>query len=870
MSFTPILKMMERVVKYGDDSDSLLFHELLYAGEFITKITVAAYVALIEDDRDNHRYRCEHTLVRADGIGEWSKTISEICTGTTAQHLSASVFDVRRVFTERVGKGNWQYETVDTAQEVLVGVNREAEKIARRVNLCMWFTKFAELRNKTRGHGAPTPAKCAKLVPKLQKSIQLLIDNNPLFSQSWAYLHRNLSGKYNVVSLGGDESNFSRLKTAAAMTGENYPDGIYLWVEKPRFVSLLQSDLDVTDFFVPNGAFKGEKGTYELHSPITDDRRPGDAHPYLEPPSDRPPSETEGLGELDIIGNVFANLPAAPIGYVRRPQLEKEVKDEFTNNRHPIVTLVGRGGIGKTSLALAVLHEITNLDRYKVIVWFSARDIDLTETGPKVVKPKTLTEKDIAEEYKELTSPLGADSDNSTMAQHMRQSPHEGPILFVFDNFETVRNPIDLYRWIDTNIRLPNKAVITTRSRDFKADFPIEVSGMEYEEAKELIEKTATKLKIQNILNSEKVDQLIEGSNRHPYVIKILLGEMADSGKFNKPKVVMARKDNILDALFERTYSGLSPLANRIFLTLSGWRSFVPQLAVEAVLHWRNSDEDVDPKAAVDELVRMSLIERTVAEDETDFLEVPITAALFGNKKLEVSPYHELIRDDIQFLRDFGPTTKTSLKKGSYPRIQSIFKKISSQISENNVSMDGARPMLEFIADNYYQAWLLLADLENEAGNEPEDEAEYIRRFLEHSPKDEKAYQAWGRLAKLYRYRMGGVGGVVGSCSAFLSAADIREPELDEISSTANYVNSDREIINQMDAVQRSALLKPLAKLMEAHRQNLSATDLSRLAWLYLHSGEKEHALHLAELGLKDEPENTHCQRLYDRLEKEL
>ncbi len=301
MPFTPIQKMMERVRINGETSDTELFHELLYAGEFITKISVAAFVALIENDRDNHRYRCEHTLVRADGIGEWSKTISEICTGTTAQHLSASVTDIQRIFTERVGKGNWQYEAVETLQEVLVGVNRDIHKMATKVNLCTWFMKFVELRNKTRGHGAPTPAKCAKLVPKLQRSIELLIDNNPLFNQPWAFLHQNLSGKYRVVTLGGDESCFSELKTAAALKEENYPDGIYLWVEKPRVVSLLQSDLDTTDYFVPNGGFKGERGTYELHSPITDDRRKGDAHPYLTPPSDRPPVKQKDWGNLTLL-----------------------------------------------------------------------------------------------------------------------------------------------------------------------------------------------------------------------------------------------------------------------------------------------------------------------------------------------------------------------------------------------------------------------------------------------------------------------------------------------------------------------------------------------------------------------------------------
>ena len=128
-----------------------------------------------------------------------------------------------------------------------------------------------------------------------------------------------------------------------------------------------------------------------------------------------------------------------------------------------------------------------------------------------------------------------------------------GPTLYVSDNFETVRNPIDLFQWIDMNIRLPNKAVITTRFRDFKADYPIEVPGMEYNEAKILVSQTSTLLGIDKLITAYQSKQIIEESNGHPYVIKILLGEISDTTSFSKPSKLIARKEDILDALFERT-----------------------------------------------------------------------------------------------------------------------------------------------------------------------------------------------------------------------------------------------------------------------------------------------------------------------------
>lgn len=856
MLFKPIDQMMERVRTNGD-SDSTLFQELLICAEFFTKLTVLSLVASIEDDRDNHRYRYMHALVRASGIGSWVTVMDDIFTSPASQEIPASFLDVHRAFTERVGKDRWQYEAVRELRNVLSGIDATDTPLSKKTDLRSWFRTFAHLRNKTRGHGAITPATCARLAPYLRNSLELQIKNNPIFRLPWAYLHQNLSGKYRVVHLAGDLTAFENLKTVAAINGEHYPNGIYFSSGKLRYAELIRSDIDVTDFFVPNGGFNGK--TYELHSPISDSRLNESAEPYLLPPTDRPASETDGARKLEIRGNAFSNLPEVPSGYVRRENLENEVRERLLDDRHPIITLVGRGGIGKTSLVLTILHGISETRRYESIVWFSARDIDLTSSGPKAVQPRTLTEKEICQEYSDLISSLGEKPNKYRMVRDMR-SEDKVARLFVFDNFETVRSPIDLYQWIDMNIRLPSKAVITSRFRDFKADFPIEVHGMEYSESIELIRRTASSLGIRELVRTQE-ETITEESEGHPYIIKIILGEIADKGRFGRPSRILARKDDILDALFERTYDNLSLLAQRIFLTLSGWRSTVPQLALEAVVHWRTS-EGVYPESAVDELVRMSLIERFSVSNEGDVLAVPVTAALFGKKKLAVSEQLELIRDDINFLQQLLPAANRNIRTGSHERIKSMFRKVAVRIGDEDLSLDEIRPMLEFIARSYPEAWLFFADLESEVNDNPKSEAKYVRRFLEQKPDGVEARNAWQRLLHICR-RMDDV---VGVCNAFLKGAAIQEPDLYEISRVANYVNGNLELRSELDPTQRGALLSPIANLMERHRDQAAADDLSRLAWLYLNSGNERAALRAAEYGLRAEPGNVHCTRLVDRL----
>src|SRR3546814_3302141 len=110
------------------------------------------------------------------------------------------------------------------------------------------------------------------------------------------------------------------------------------------------------------------------------------------------------------------------------------------------------------------------------------------------------------------------------------------------------------------NIRLPNKAVITTRFREFKADYPIVVLGMELEEAEALVLQTAASLGIENLIGKHERSLIIEQSNAHPYVMKILLGEIANAGSFSKPEKLIVRKEEILDALYEGSEAHTSEL----------------------------------------------------------------------------------------------------------------------------------------------------------------------------------------------------------------------------------------------------------------------------------------------------------------------
>ena len=128
---------------------------------------------------------------------------------------------------------------------------------------------------------------------------------------------------------------------------------------------------------------------------------------------------------------------------------------------------------------------------------------------------------------------------------------------------------------------------------------------MTREESDELIGRTAASLGIASWITREYRQELYSEAAGHPYVVKILLGEAKKAGHRTPTERILADKDRILDALFERTYARLSPAARRTFLTLSNWGTSTPELAVEAVL-LQAKHERFDVTGAIDELVAHS------------------------------------------------------------------------------------------------------------------------------------------------------------------------------------------------------------------------------------------------------------------------
>ena len=874
MTFTRLFDELDkRIALDCQDGDSSYFNALTLKLEYLIKLVTSGVIACIGDDTDRQRYSLEYNLIRADSLGIWVKTLQTALTGQEAQFFREGTQDIVRDLTERTGTGDWRRDAVTAIYQASLEIGASSTDIGAKSSLNQFFSIAVMLRNRSRGHGAATADQCQAACPHLVKALDLLVKNLSLFRIPWVYLHRNLSGKYRVSPLLNDPAPFDHLKKVN--TYNNFGDGVYLYINKPIANPFVFSDANVSDISVANGAYKKQR--FETLSYITNNVTLKDGSMWSDPPGRLPSSETEGYGQLEVVVNTFTNVPLMASGHISRPNFEDVVRKELlTTDRHPIVTLTGPGGIGKTTTAIAAVHQFMEDDAspYDVILWISARDVDLLDSGPKPVSPKAVTQKDIAQVVVNLLEPRDIGQKSDDVIGHFQKcltEGTEGPTLFVLDNFETVEQPDDVYKWIDAHIRPPNKVLITTRVRTFAGDYPIEISGMTEDQAERLIDQHALRLGVRDFINSKYKKDLIRESSGHPYVIQILLGDVAREQRAVNPKRIVASNREMLRALFERTYNSISRGAQKIFLLLSSWRVSVPEVGVEAVL-LRPDTERFDVAGALDELDRYSLVERIYDDNEEGFVSVPLAAAEYGKRKLKVSEFKIEIENDVRLLRDLGvgrSGSRDNVEYGVFPRIENLVRAVAKRISDGDGEIDSELPVLEFLASRIPRTYLLLSELVieiNDTHEERERAKTYVRRYLEEDDIPDRQ-DIWLKLAELCRQDTD----VYGEIHALCEAAFFVMKDQDGLSRILNRLNLRLKKLkdDSFSEVRSRAVLTLLERVCDelyTLRFSLTATNCSALAWLYLTIKNVERAREMISIGLRKEPNNEHCLKLFMRL----
>ncbi len=102
---------------------------------------------------------------------------------------------------------------------------------------------------------------------------------------------------------------------------------------------------------------------------------------------------------------------------------------------------------------------------------------------------------------------------------------------------------------------------------------------------------------------------------------------------------------------------------------------------------------------------------------------------------------------------------------------------------------------------------------------------------------------------------------------ALLEICESDDVPFHEISNAAQRLNAlFGQGVHPIDGEERRVIFERFTSIMSARIHEANATDLSRLAWLYLHLWDDATAKGLTKKALSLEPENSHCLKLAVRL----
>ena len=246
-NFAPMTRAWERVNIEVQDSEAAAFHGLLYLGELIVKMTSVAFASGVQSDPERKQYAIEYRLVRASGVGDHVSALDEMLIGPTYELLHPGLHQLQKQLVTKCVPASPGAECLSAMVEAMSFLGIEPGGQAPANTLRAWFHWFVQVRNKTRGHGAPMSEKLAAAYPSMRRAMILLSDNLDIFRLPWVFVRRNLSGKYRTVLIGGND-NASAIAELRSGIRKVDRDGVYL--VSGEFLSpirLFLTDADLSD-----------------------------------------------------------------------------------------------------------------------------------------------------------------------------------------------------------------------------------------------------------------------------------------------------------------------------------------------------------------------------------------------------------------------------------------------------------------------------------------------------------------------------------------------------------------------------------------------------------------------------------------------
>jgi LuxR family glucitol operon transcriptional activator len=300
------------------------------------------------------------------------------------------------------------------------------------------------------------------------------------------------------------------------------------------------------------------------------------------------------------LGKCTHNLPIPDFdetGFVGRRDEAEKVKN-LVLGTYPVISLIGEGGVGKTSLALKVAYDLLDdlKNPFDAIVWVTSKTTRLGTSEIKLIENAISNSIGI---FKQISSELGAAPSGAfaEIIEYLR----EFKILLVLDNLETV---------LDDNIReflreLPqgSKVLITSRISVGALDYPYHMNPLDKDESVRLLRALAS-VRSLDLLLKAKQEMLLNYCAKLKYNPGFIKWFVSAVHAGSRPEALLADSKIFLEFCLKNVYEHLSEHSKsvlNVMMVLNSTHSF-------SMLHYLADMETKNLEKALLQLKQSNMI----------------------------------------------------------------------------------------------------------------------------------------------------------------------------------------------------------------------------------------------------------------------
>ncbi len=325
---------------------------------------------------------------------------------------------------------------------------------------------------------------------------------------------------------------------------------------------------------------------------------------YTENPTAFMERSIEFLDE-PIASEVLHNLPVPDYddtGFLPRPELERDLRKKILG-RHPVVTVLGEGGNGKTALTLQVLYSLVrSADHpFDAIIWTSAKTSHLIVNGVSQVEDATVEALEIMDAAAMLEASPG---DARTRLMRFLE---DNRVLLVVDNYETIVG--SELKDLVSDVPGESKIVFTSR-HPIGGDLTVLVGELSPKDALVYINRLADVYAVEKLkaFPQTALERFVERLSFKPLLIKwLVLG--VKSGL--DPERITLEPDSALKFCLDNVILKLGPEAQAVIVVLSA----LPTIASPGVIQSVSNLSPIQVTDGLAELTRYGLVELEVSPD---------------------------------------------------------------------------------------------------------------------------------------------------------------------------------------------------------------------------------------------------------------